>query len=339
MTIISAPHELVNSDTYVDLRAVLDRRLYLKCEGMNFGGSVKMRAAVAMVAEAERRSLLGAGTALIESSSGNLGVALSVVAAGKGIPFTCVTDARCNPGTVAAMRALGTEVVVVEEPHAVDGFLGARLDLVRRRCAADPHLVWLNQYTNEANVRAHYEGTAPRILSAIPDLDVLFVGVGTGGTAVGCARYVRDRRGGTRVVAVDAVGSVTFGGPGGRRLIPGLGASVVPPLFDTSLFDDTVEVAEVETVRGCRLLSSHGMLFGGSTGTVVSGALDWLERNDPDRELTSVCISADMGDRYLDTVYDDAWVLKHYGPRSLEPMPGARPRARTGRTADLIGAV
>jgi cysteine synthase A len=330
MAVISAPHELINSDTYVDLTPVVGRQLHMKCEGMNFGGSVKMRAAVAMVAAAERECLISDDSVLIESSSGNLGVALSVVAASKGIPFTCVTDRRCNSNTAAVMRALGTELVVVDEPHPVGGFLQARLDLVRTLCAADPRHVWLNQYTNEANSRAHYEGTAPQILSAFPDLDVLFVGVGTAGTAVGCAEYMRDHADGVRVVAVDAVGSVTFGGPAGPRLIPGLGASVLPPLFDPELFDDTVQVAEVDTIRGCRLLSSHGMLLGGSTGTVVSGALDWLGRNDPECTLKTVCISPDMGDRYLDTVYDDAWVLEHFGSEGLRPLPGGRgPRNTT----------
>ncbi|WP_432190129.1 2,3-diaminopropionate biosynthesis protein SbnA [Streptomyces sp. Tue6028] len=324
MAIISAPHELADSDTYVDLAPVVGWQLYMKCEGMNFGGSVKMRAAVAMVGAAERDSLIGRDSVLIESSSGNLGVALSVVAAGKGLRFVCVTDRRCNATTAAAMRALGTELVVVDEPDPEGGFLQARLDLVRELCAADPRLVWLNQYTNEANHRAHYEGTAPQILSAFPDLDVLFVGVGTAGTAVGCATYLRDHARGTQVVAIDAVGSVTFGTPAAPRLIPGLGASVPPPLFDHRLFDDTVQVTEVDTIKGCRLLASHGLLLGGSTGTVVSGALDWLDRNDPERSLKTVCISPDMGDRYLETIYDDTWVLEHFGATSIEPLPGTR---------------
>ncbi|WP_043465702.1 2,3-diaminopropionate biosynthesis protein SbnA [Kitasatospora sp. MBT66] len=324
MAVISAPHELSDANTYLALESVVGRQLHMKCEGLNFGGSVKMRAAVAMVAAAEKAGLIGPDSVLIESSSGNLGVALSVVAAGKGLAFVCVTDRRCNATTAAAMRALGAELITVDEPHPVGGYLQARLDLVRELCAADRRRLWLNQYTNEANFRAHYEGTAPQIVSAFPDLDVLFVGVGTAGTAMGCARYLRDHAPGVQVVAVDSVGSVTFGGPPGPRLIPGLGTSVAPPLFEPELFDELLQVSEVDAVRSCRLLSSHGMLLGGSTGTVVSGALQWLERNDPERRLRTVCISPDMGDRYLDTVYNDAWVLEHLGPASLLPLPGAR---------------
>ncbi|GAA2425078.1 2,3-diaminopropionate biosynthesis protein SbnA [Streptomyces glaucus] len=319
MPIIRSPHELVDSDLYIDLEPMLGHALYVKCEGLNFGGSIKMKAAANMIAAAERDDVLRDGSVLIESSSGNLGVALSVIAAAKGIPFTCVTDRRCNELTASVMRALGTRLVVVEEPDPEGGYLKSRLDLVRRCCAEDDRYVWLNQYTNEANWLAHYEGTAHGILKHFPDLDVLFVGVGTSGTAMGCVRYFRDSGSTARVVAVDSVGSVSFGAPAAPRLIPGLGAGVVPPLLDPHAFDDVLLVPEEAAVRMCRALSARGLLFGGSTGTVIDGARTWLERNDPQRTLRAVCIAPDMGDRYLDTVYDDAWVVEHFGPEALAP--------------------
>ncbi|GAB6902691.1 2,3-diaminopropionate biosynthesis protein SbnA [Kineosporia succinea] len=331
--IVRSPHELVSADTYVDLAPIVERQVFLKCEGLNFGGSIKMRAAAAMVAAAERASSIRDETILVESSSGNLGVALSIIAASKGLRFTCVTDSRCNATTAAAMRAFGAELVVVDEPDPVGGYLQARLNLVARLCAGDSRYLWLNQYTNGANCDAHYDSTAREIFTGFPDLDVLFVGVGTGGTAVGCGRYVRDRRPRTRVVAIDTEGSVTFGHPSAPRRIPGLGASVPPPMFELGLFADTVSVSEADTIQVCRLLASHGMLFGGSTGTVLSGALTWLDHHDPDRRLNSMCISADMGDRYLDTVYNDEWVAEHFGVAALEPMPGtARSRAAAPAT-------
>ncbi|HEY3607340.1 MAG TPA: 2,3-diaminopropionate biosynthesis protein SbnA [Pseudonocardiaceae bacterium] len=329
MTATLGPHELIQPDFFVDLGPLVGHELHLKCEGMNFGGSIKLRTAASMIAAAERDALIGPDSVLIESSSGNLGVALSVIAAHKGLRFTCVTDTRCNQITAAMIRALGTELVVLDTPDPAGGFLGARLDYVRRRCAADDRYVWLNQYANEANWGAHYEGTAPEILKHFPDLDVLFVGVGTGGTAMGCARYFRDNASSVRVVAVDAVGSVSFGKPAAPRLIPGLGASVVPPLLDLSVFDDLVQVGELDTIRACRLLASRGMLLGGSTGTVVSGAVQWLARHDPNRRLRSMCISPDMGDRYLSTLYNDDWVLQHFGPAALLPLDGVSPNEKS----------
>ncbi|MFF9346548.1 2,3-diaminopropionate biosynthesis protein SbnA [Streptomyces sp. NPDC014734] len=321
MPIIRSPHELVDPDLYVDLEPLMGRTLYVKCEGLNFGGSIKMKAAAAMIADAERDGLIREHSILIESSSGNLGVALGIIAAAKGIPFTCVTDRRCNELTASVMRALGTRLLVVDEPDPEGGYLKARLDLVRRHCAEDDRHVWLNQYNNKANWTAHYKDTAQGILKHFPDLDVLFVGVGTAGTAMGCVRYFRDIGAAVRVVAIDAVGSVSFGSPAANRLIPGLGAGVVPPLLDPDAFDDVVLVPEEAALRMCRALSARGLLFGGSTGTVVDGARTWLERNDPRRTLCAVCISPDMGDRYLDTVYNDAWVLRNFGPQALVPLP------------------
>lgn len=319
MPVISAPHELLESDIYLDLHPLLARRFYLKCEGFNFGGSIKLRVAANMIAAAERDGLITPDSVVIESSSGNLGIAMSVVAASKRLAFTCITDARCNRQTVRLMRALGATVEIIEEPHPEGGFLRARLDHLRDRCARDPRYVWLNQYTSDANWGAHYELTAAEITKQFPDVDVVFVGAGTCGTLTGCARHFRDNGAATRVVAVDAVGSVTFGAPAATRLIPGLGAGVTPPLADADLVDDVVLVAETDTIRTCRALSAHGFLLGGSTGTVVHGALRWLAEHDPARRLKSVAIAPDLGERYVGTIYDDAWVVDHFGAETLRP--------------------
>ena len=114
-----------------------------------------------MVNAAEREGLLRPGSVLVESSSGNLGVALSVIAASRGYRFLCVTDARCNRPTIRLMEALGTQVHVIEEPDLHGGFLGARIAYVRALCASDDRYVWLNQYSNQGNWRAHYRTTAP----------------------------------------------------------------------------------------------------------------------------------------------------------------------------------
>ena len=318
MSVISAPQEFNAEELYVDLRSIVDRRLYLKCEGLNFAGSVKLKAATEMVAAAEREGVLTPASVLVESSSGNLGVAVSMLAASKGYRFLCVTDSRCNLATRRLMEALGADVHVITEPHPVTGFLGARLEYLRALCATDDRYVWLDQYHNPNNWKAHYRTTAPAIASTFPELDVLFVGAGTTGTLMGCARYFRAWRRPVRVVAVDTVGSVTFGGPAGRRMIPGLGMSVRPPLLDPSLIDDVVLVEEADAVRSCHRLARRGFLFGGSTGTVFSGALDWLTRHDH-TGLTAVAISPDLGERYLDTIYQPTWVEDIYGEHVLRP--------------------
>jgi N-(2-amino-2-carboxyethyl)-L-glutamate synthase len=311
MPVITAPQEYNEDALYVDLRSMVGEALYLKCEGFNFAGSIKLKAAAEMVRAAERNGDLTSDSVLIESSSGNLGVALSTIAASKGYRFRCVTDSRCNLSTRLLMESFGTQVDVVTSPIPDGGFLGARLDRVRELCAADDRYVWLNQYANPGNWQAHYRTTAPAIAREFPRLDVLFVGAGTTGTLMGCARYFRGWRRPVRIVAVDSVGSVTFGGAPGRRMIPGLGTGVRPPLFDPSLVDDVIHVEEADAIRTCHRLARHGFLFGGSTGTIVTGAAGWLARQEP-RPITAVAIAPDLGERYLDTIYQSTWLRDLY---------------------------
>jgi N-(2-amino-2-carboxyethyl)-L-glutamate synthase len=313
VTVISLPQDFNEDDLYVDLQPIFGQSLFLKCEGFNFAGSIKVKAATQMVRALERDGLLTHESVLVESSSGNLGVAVSMIAASKGYRFLCVTDSRCNLSTRLLMEALGSEVHVISEPDpAGGGFLGARLDYVRNLCASDSRYLWLNQYTNAGNWQAHFNTTAPAITRQFPRLDVLFVGAGTTGTLMGCARYFREWPRPVRVVAVDAAGSVTFGGPPGRRMIPGLGMSIDPPLLDQSYVHDVVRVEEADTIRACHRLARRGFLFGGSTGTVVSGALRWLAEHDAEN-LTAVAIAPDLGERYLDTIYQTNWVRALYG--------------------------
>ncbi len=312
MTIISGPQQFNEDELYVDLRSIVGHDLFLKCEGFNFAGSVKLKAASAMVEGAERDGLLQPGSFLVESSSGNLGVALSMIAANRGYRFVCVTDSRCNLATRRLMEALGTEVHIITEPDADGGLLGARKRHVRELCESDSRFVWLNQYENENAWKAHYATTGPAIAAEFPEIDVLFVGAGTTGTLMGCARYFKQHHPSVRIVAVDSVGSVTFGDVPSRRMIPGLGSGVRPALLDESYVDDVVMVEEADTVRTCRTLARSGFLFGGSTGTVVSGAREWLAAYGTPG-TTAVALAPDLGERYLDTIYQDHWVEDLYG--------------------------
>ncbi len=168
MTVISEPQGFNEDDLYVDLRSIFGHSLFLKCEGFNFAGSIKLKAATEMVEAAERDGDLRPGSVLIESSSGNLGVALSMIAASKGYGFLCVTDSRCNLSARRLMEALGSRVHIIAEPDPVDGLLGARINYVRALCASDDRYVWLDQYTNAGNAGAHYQRTGPEIARAFP---------------------------------------------------------------------------------------------------------------------------------------------------------------------------
>ncbi|MEV7245248.1 2,3-diaminopropionate biosynthesis protein SbnA [Streptomyces sp. NPDC003236] len=319
MPVISSPNAFNEGNLFVDLESIFGCPLYLKCEGFNFAGSIKLKAANEMVESAERDGILKPDSVLVESSSGNLGVALSMIAASKGYRFLCVTDARCNLSTRLLMEALGSQVHVVADLDENGGFLGTRLEYVRSLCESDDRYVWLSQYTNPGNWRAHYRTTGPEIASHFPRLDVLFVGAGTTGTLMGCARFFRQWHRPVRIVAVDSVGSVAFGGEPGRRMIPGLGMSMRPPLLDESYVDEVIRVEEADTIRTCHRMARRGFLFGGSTGTVVSGATDWLAEHDTGG-TTAVAIAPDLGERYLDTIYQTNWLQDLYGEHILDTV-------------------
>lgn len=289
---------------------------YLKLEGLNPAGSIKLKTARALVRSVESNDLIGPGSALIESTSGNLGIALAMVCAARRYPVTLVTDPNANAGSVTMMRALGAEVVVVRDRDRNGGFLNTRIDYVRRRVAEDPNLVWLNQYANPANIAVHCYETANEVMADFGAPDWLFVGAGTTGTLMGCVERFRDIPA-TTVVGVDAVGSVSFGGASAPRRIPGLGTSRRPEIFRDDGGFHKVLVSEPDTIRMCRRVArDYGLLVGGSTGTVLAAVEEFGERIAP--ASTVLAISPDLGDRYLDTVYSDEWVTRYFGADLLK---------------------
>jgi N-(2-amino-2-carboxyethyl)-L-glutamate synthase len=291
--VIRTPQEFNVPDLYIDLRRVAGHRLYLKCEGFNFAGSVKLKAAAAMVTAAERAGRLRPGCTVAEISSGNIGVALAMVAASRGYRFVCVTDPECTLACRQLMQSLGVEVHVVNGRHPL-----GRVRLMRKLCAENKDYVWLDQYRDPASWTAHHDSTGPEVLKTFPDLDVLFVGVGTGGILAGCASYLREAKPGVRIVAI---------GCGYSRIL------------DRSQADDLVWVSEADSIRACRSLARRGFVLGASTGAVLGGAMSWLKANGGE-DITAVAISPDLGDRYLDTVYQDQWVWDRYGPDTLDEV-------------------
>jgi N-(2-amino-2-carboxyethyl)-L-glutamate synthase len=302
--------EIVLDDIFVDLGGFIDDvDLLLKLEGLNPVGSIKIKTAVGLLDDARERGLLQTGGRVIESSSGNLGIALSSMCAALGYHFTCVADPNTAKTSIAIMRAFGAEVVVVGREDGNGGFLQTRIDYIQARLALDPDLVWPNQYANQANPRAHATHTAPAIDREVPDLNYLFIGTGTTGTLMGVSRYFRQHCPDVRIVAVDSAGSVTFGFPPARRYLPGLGTSRRPEIFDPGSFDDVLLIEEADAVAMCRRLAAErGLLCGGSTGSVLAAVARYQERFP--RGAKVVAIGPDSGERYLDTVFDDAWTAQ-----------------------------
>lgn len=229
-----------------------------------------------------------------------------------GLDFIPVIDMNISSAYESSLRRICERVVKVDERDDTGGFLKTRLRKVQELCQAVPKAYWTNQYGNPDGFAAHYELTGGEIVSSFDTLDYVFVGVSTGGTISGISRRLKERWPGIKVVAVDAVGSVIFGGPPRRRHIPGIGASIVPELLKHALIDDVVMVRERDTAEGCRLLlHEHGLFVGGSSGTVYQAIRQYTARIGNRSNPPSVLfLCADRGNAYLDTLFDADWVTR-----------------------------
>jgi len=298
------------------LKPVPGSRVFAKLEMLNPGGSAKDRTALNMLLGKIRSGELRPGVSVVvESSSGNLAIGLAQVCGYFGLRFICVVDARTTKHNVAILRAYRTTVEIVAEQDSETGeYLPARLRRVKEIVANTPNAYWPNQYANPLNGQAH-EQTMREIRAALDrQVDYLFCATSSCGTVLGCSEYVRRNGLSTVVVAVDAAGSRIFAEDGAavNRLIPGYGSAFRPPLLKADTVDEVVHVSDLDCVVACRRLVEHeSMLVGGSSGATVAAMTAMRDRIRPG--ATCVAILPDGGDRYLDTIYSDSWVSRHFG--------------------------
>jgi N-(2-amino-2-carboxyethyl)-L-glutamate synthase len=305
-------------------------RLHVKLEAANPGGSAKDRPAMRMIEQAVADGRITRDTVIVESTSGNTGIGLAQACRFYGLRCILVIDERARPQNVAIMRALGAELELVTTPRdpTVD-LLSARLTRVVELVTTIDDAYWPDQYSNLANPRSHALGTMAEIDAALDgDVDVVFVAVSSTGTLGGCLDHIRSRSRSTRVVAVDAFGSVLFGGTRAPRIIPGLGAGCLPALAHGRSAQRLVRVSDLDCVVGCRrVAASDALLVGGSAGGVLQ-AVRMMQ--DELAGLSCVVIAADSGHRYLDTIFDDDWVERTLGcpPDRLAELVGPAPVGR-----------
>jgi cysteine synthase A len=287
--------------------------LFAKLEFLNPGGSTKDRPALSILRHGWKTGAIRPGTVVIESSSGNMGVGLAQVCTYLGLPLICVVDVKTTRQNIRLLKAYGAEVDIITEPDPTTGeYLQARLNRVKELLRTTENSFWPNQYANQHNSKAHHQ-TMGEITAALDGkVDYLFCATSTCGTIRGCAEYVHAHEMPTKIIAVDALGSVIFGGEKAKRLIPGHGAAVRPQLYQPNLADRCVVVTDLDCVIGCRrLMRSESLLVGGSSGAVLMAVERMQEHIEPGANC--VAIFADRGERYLDTVYSDEWVHEHFG--------------------------
>lgn len=310
--IVESPLDLIFRDLFYRLKGFAGKNdVFLKLEGFNVTGSIKVKTAIGLIEDLERRGQATPHeTVIIESSSGNLGIALAMVCAIKGYQFICVTDANATRANIRGMELYGAEVVVVDERDSAGGFLETRFKIIDNLLKKHANSIWLNQYDNVANKDVHAEQTGKEIAREFEHIDWVFIGAGTTGTLGGVSETLRKTFPDVKIVAVEPFGSVTFGGKPAKRNIPGVGTSVRPRIADYASPDRIISVEETKTIDACLdFVENYHLLIGGSTGTVLAGIKDLASEFKPND--TIVAISADLGEKYMDTVYDPDWVRRH----------------------------
>ena len=315
--IIESPLDIIFRDLFYRLRSFArGHDVFLKLEGFNVTGSIKVKTAIGLIEDLERRGIARPHeTVIVESSSGNLGIALSLVCAIKGYKFICVTDSNSTRANIRGMELYGATVLVVKNRDPDGGFLRSRFRAIEDILQSEPNAIWLNQHNNIANKNVHAAETAVEIANEFEKVDWIFLGTGTTGTLGGISERLRPEFPNIKIVAVEPFGSVTFGGSPGKRSIPGIGTSLPPKLADLSNPDRIVEIDEATTVEAClSFVRDYHLLVGGSTGTVLAAVQKLASEFTPGD--TIVAISADLGDKYLDTVYDPAWVQNVIAPQA-----------------------
>lgn len=302
MAVYKTASALIGNTPLLELTAMqkmkgLQARVLAKLEFFNPAGSAKDRVALSMVEDAENRGLLKEGSVIIEPTSGNTGIGLACVAAARGYRTIIVMPDSMSVERQTLMKAYGAEVVLT--PGAL-GMQGA-IDKAEALAKELPGSFIPDQFGNPANAAAHRTTTGPEIWQDTEgDVDFFVAGVGTGGTITGVGEYLKEKKPGIQVVAVEPVGSpLLSGGKAGPHGLQGIGANFVPKVLNTAIYDRIIAVTEEQAYEAARLLGkTEGVLVGISSGAALHAAFLLAEEN-PGK--TIVVLLPDTGDRYLST--------------------------------------
>ena len=291
---------LIGRTPLIDLSAIAERggaTILGKYEATNPGGSIKDRVARAMIDAAEAEGRLVPGGTIIEPTSGNTGVGLAMLAAARGYSMVLVMPETMSVERRRLAAAYGAEIVLTPGAEGMSGAVARAAELA----AATPGAIVAGQFENPANPQAHYDTTGPEIWEATGgSVDVLVAGVGTGGTITGAGRFLKERKPGVRIVAVEPAESpVLSGGAPGAHRIQGIGSGFVPAVFDAGVVDEIETVASDDAIAMKRRLAAEaGLLVGISSGAAVAAAAA-LAETGAWAGKTIVAVLPDTGERYL----------------------------------------
>jgi len=269
--------------------------VYAKLEYLNPGGSVKDRAAIGMIKRAEEEGRLRLGGTIVEATAGNTGIGLALIGVNRGYHVIVCVPEKFSEEKVKVMRGLGAEVIRTPDPEGMKGAIRRAKEIA----AGIPGSFVALQFENPANPDFHYETTAREIFEQMEGkLDAVVIGVGTGGTFTGVARFMKRHLPNVHCVAVETQGSVLGGGPPGEHKVEGIGASFIPETFDASVADEIIMVSDKDAFDTvARLARKEGVLGGSSAGANVFAALRVAEKLGEGKRVVTVI--PDLAERYI----------------------------------------
>ena len=285
--------------THIEAAEGLKARVLAKLEYFNPAGSVKDRIAKAMIDDAEARGLLKPGATIIEPTSGNTGIGLAAVAAARGYDIIIGMPETMSVERRQLMKAYGAKLVLTEGAKGMKGAIAKAEELSKET----PNSFIPGQFDNPANPKAHLETTGPEIYEDTDgEVDIFVAGVGTGGTVTGVGQYLKSKKPGVKVVAVEPASSAVLStGVAGAHKIQGIGAGFVPKVLDTGVYDEIIPVTNEDAfATGRRIGRDEGVLVGISSGAAAWAAIE-LARRPENAGKTIVALLPDTGDRYLST--------------------------------------
>lgn len=285
--------------THIEKKYGLKAKVLAKLEYFNPAGSVKDRIARKMLDDAEAAGKLTPDSVIIEPTSGNTGIGLASVAAARGYRIIIVMPETMSVERRQLMKAYGAELVLTEGAKGMKGAIAKADELAKEI----PNSFMPGQFVNPSNPKAHYETTGPEIFEDTDgEVDIFVAGVGTGGTVTGVGEYLKDKKPGVKIVAVEpATSAVLSTGVAGAHKIQGIGAGFVPDVLDTKVYDEIIPVSNEAAFETGKLIGkSEGVLVGISSGAAAYAAIELAKR--PENEgKTIVVLLPDTGDRYLST--------------------------------------
>lgn len=286
--------DLIGKTPILNLRKIGYPNVFVKLEKTNPGGSIKDRAILCMINKAEEEGILNKDSVLVETTSGNTGIALAMVGKIKGYKVVIIMPDTMSLERRQLVKAFGAELILTEGSKGMAGSIEKANELLK----SNTNYVCLGQFENENNPRAHYETTGPEILKEVENVDIVVAGIGSGGTIVGTGKYLKEKNPNTKVIGIEPESSpLITKDEAGPHKIQGIGANFIPKIYDDKIVDKVITVSDEESYETVRLMAEKlGILVGISSGCNICGAIKLADEN-PDKII--VTLAPDGVDKYM----------------------------------------